>query len=74
MQFLNTELFQNGITDETFAKTHGVIVLYLFGTTDMSTVQTGTLRLECTFCKPVMESIVYISQNQFEIPLMAVFS
>jgi hypothetical protein len=49
-----------------FAITHGIIVLYLSGTQDMSIVQTGNVPIECTVAKPLEESIVLISLNQFE--------
>ena len=32
---------------------------------DMSIVQTGSVRLECTFAEPLAESIALISLNQF---------
>jgi hypothetical protein len=45
----DSQLLENGITDTVFEKTHGIIVLDLYGTQDMSIVRMGTLRLECTF-------------------------
>jgi hypothetical protein len=63
----NLHLFENGTTKEMFAKTHAKIVLELFGTQDMSSVRTGTVRLECTFTEPLEESIELVSLNQFEI-------
>ena len=42
------------------------MVLDLSGTQDMSIVQTDTLRLECTFIKPLAESIALILLIQFE--------
>ena len=36
------------------------------GTKDMTTVQTGTVRLQCTFAEPLAERIALISVNQFE--------
>jgi hypothetical protein len=62
----DSQLFENGITEEMFAKTHGIIVLDLSGTQDMSIVRTGTVRLECTFANPLAESIALISLNQYE--------
>ena len=43
------ELLENGITEEMFAKTHGIIVLDFSGTQDSATVWTSTLRLEWIF-------------------------
>ena len=50
-----------------FAKIHGIIVLELSGTLDMSIVQTGRLCFDSTFAEPFPESIALISLNQFEI-------
>ena len=41
-----SQLFQNGITEDMFAKTHGIILLDLSSTQDLSIVQTGTVHLE----------------------------
>jgi len=62
----DSQLFENGITEDMFAKTHGIIVLDLSGTQDMSIVRTGSVRLECTFTDPLAESIALISLNQYE--------
>jgi hypothetical protein len=45
----DSQLFENGITEEMFYKTNGIIVLDLSGTQDMSIVQTGSVHLECKF-------------------------
>ena len=50
-----------------FAETHGIVVLDLSGTQDMTINRTSTVSLECTFAKPLEEIIVLILQNQFEI-------
>ena len=62
----DSQLFENGITEEIFAKTQGIILLDLSGTQDMSIVRTGSVRFECTFADPLPESIALISLNQFE--------
>ena len=62
----DSQLFENGITDSMFSKNHGVIVLDLSGTQDMSIVRTGNVRLECTFADALTESITLISLSQFE--------
>jgi hypothetical protein len=61
----DSQLFENGITEEIFAETHRIIVRDLSGTQDVSILQTGSVRLECTFAKPLAESIALISLNQF---------
>ena len=38
----------------------------LSGTQDMTIVQTGTVRIECTLVEPSEESIALISLNLFE--------
>ena len=53
----NFQLFENGITEEMFAKTHDIIALDLSGTQDMIITRTGSALLECTFAKPLEESI-----------------
>ena len=45
----DSQLFENGITKEMLAKTHGIIVLDLSGTQDMTIVRTGTVRLKFPF-------------------------
>jgi hypothetical protein len=62
----DSQLFENGITDSIFSKTHGVIVLDLSGTQDLTVVRTGSVRLECTFADALTESITLISLCQFE--------
>jgi len=62
----DSQLFENGITESMFSKNHGVIVLDLSGTQDMSIVRTGNVRLECTFADALTESITLISLSQFE--------
>ena len=62
----DSQLFENGITGEMFAKTHGVFVLDLSDTQDRIIVGTGTVRLECTFAEAFEESFVLMSRNQFE--------
>ena len=47
----DSQLFENGITEEIFGKTHGIIVLDLYGTQDMTIVRTGIVRSECTFAE-----------------------
>jgi hypothetical protein len=49
-----------------FSKNHGIIVLDLSGTQDMSIVRTGNVRLECTFTDALTESITLISLSQFK--------
>ena len=49
-----------------FGKTHGIIILDLSVTQDMSIVRTSTVRLECTFADLLTESIALISLNQFK--------
>ena len=44
----DSQLDENGTTEETFAKTHGIIVLDLSGNQDTSIVQICTVRLECS--------------------------
>jgi hypothetical protein len=51
----DSQLFENGITEEMFAKTYDIIVLDLSGTQDMSIVLTGSVRLEYTFAEPLAE-------------------
>ena len=60
-----TQLFENGITDSMFSKNHGVIILDLSGTQDMSIVRTGNSRLECTFADALTKNITLISLSQF---------
>ena len=61
-----SQLFENGITDTMTAKNHGIIVLDLSGTQDMSIFRTRTVHLECTIAKPLTENVPLISLNQFE--------
>ena len=60
------QLFKNGITNEIFSKNYGIILFDVSGTQNLSIVWTGTVHLHCTFAKPLTESIVLISLNQFE--------
>ena len=47
-----------------FAKTHGVTVLDLSGTQDMTIVRTGTVRLEYTFAEPLEEKgCIYLAKS-----------
>jgi hypothetical protein len=62
----DSQLFGNGITNSIFSKNHGVIILDLAGTQDMSIVRTGNVRLERTFADALTESIPLISLSQFE--------
>ena len=50
-------LFENSIFDEIFAKIHGIIILDMSGTQDMSIVRTDIIHLECTFAEPLEEII-----------------
>ena len=45
-------------------KTPGISVLNLPGTQDMTIVQTGAVRIECTFAESLKVSIVLPSLNQ----------
>ena len=49
-----------------FSKTHGITVLDLSVTYDMSHVWTGRVHLECASSKALNESIAQISLNQFK--------
>jgi hypothetical protein len=62
----DSQLFENGITEDMFTKTHGIIVLDLSGTQDMSILRTVSVRLECTFVDTLAESIALMSLNKFE--------
>ena len=62
----DSQLFENVITKGMFAKTHSIIVLDLSGSQDMSIVRIGTVGLECTFAKPLEESVALIWLNKFE--------
>jgi len=62
----DSQLFENGITSTTLAKSHGIIVLDLSGTPDMGIVRMGSAGLECTFNKSLPESVALISLNHFE--------
>ena len=62
----NLKLFENSITEEMFAKTHGTIILRLPRTQDVTIVQRSTLCLDCTFAEPLEDIVALISLNQFE--------
>jgi hypothetical protein len=59
----DSQIFENGITNSMFSKNHGVIILDLSGTQDMSIVRTENVRLECTFANALTESITLLSLN-----------
>jgi hypothetical protein len=59
----DSQLFEKCISEEMFAKTHGIIVFDLSGTQNMSIVRTGNERYECIFADPLEESIAFISLN-----------
>ena len=62
----DSQPFENGIADEMFSITHGIIVLDLSGTKDSSIVRTDTVRLEFTFAEPLEESKALVSLYQLE--------
>ena len=62
----DSQSFENNITEEMFAKTHGILELDLSGSHDMSIVQTGRVNVECTLAELLEASIALISLNQFE--------
>ena len=62
----HSQLLRNGIIDIIFAKSHGTVVLNSSYTLDMSIFRMGTVRLECTFAKPLTEIVAIISLNQVE--------
>ena len=49
-----------------FAKSYGIIVLYLSGTQDVSNVWTDILPLECIFAETLTKSVAFILVNKFE--------
>ena len=49
-----------------FPKNHGIIVLDLSSTQDMSIVRTGIVRLDFTFVEPLTETIALRLLKQFE--------
>ena len=47
----DSQLFVCGVTASMFSKTHGIIILDLSGSHDMSIVPTGSVHLDSTFAE-----------------------